>query len=380
MPEKIHELPYVWKKKLLALESGEFNNVSLDNVLSINMADPTELTISAGAITKTQGYHTVDTQSDDASDDLDTINGGAVGDMLTLAGANDAREVVITRAGNIRFQPEHMLEVFTFSSPTGASGTFYAGGFYTAPAAHAALTQASATQTYVTALSPHGTHAFAVASGAGTVGAGGSTISIVVSGTNTSGAGDSEVLVADVTAMTTNKYYQTTKSWVGVVTYTLTKTGGTSATYAATFNYGKAAYDSFDGRSHTIKLIECMGRAGANDTGFDIQLIHHKATGWTYSAAAFAPGTTAIASLVGDYGTNNDLVINERFKWEKEISTTIAGTTGEGFLVKVITSANKAVEFMNISIYAEVIPDDHHLKNTNQAIQLIHNGTYWMMV
>jgi hypothetical protein len=71
-------------------------------------------------------------------------------------------------------------------------------------------------------------------------------------------------------------------------------------------------------------------------------------------------------------------VTNERFKWERELSTSVAGTTSEGFLVRVITTANKAVEFMNISIYAEVIPNDQHLKTTNQSIQLLYNGTNWM--
>jgi hypothetical protein len=179
--------------------------------------------------------------------------------------------------------------------------------------------------------------------------------------------------------MATNQYYQTTKKWVGVFTYTLTGAGG-ATTFDATFNYGKASYESLDERLHTIKLIECMGRAGANDNGFDIQLLHHKATGWTYSAAAFSPGTTPLCSLVGDYGANNDLALNERFKWEHELAQDVQGTASEGFLIRVITTANKAVEFMTLSIYAEAIPNDWHLKNTNQAVQLIYNGTNWMKV
>jgi len=61
-----------------------------------------ELTISSGAITITQSNHTVDTQSDAASDDLDTISGGTTGSMVYLAAANGARTVVIKHgAGNI---------------------------------------------------------------------------------------------------------------------------------------------------------------------------------------------------------------------------------------------------------------------------------------
>ena len=62
----------------------------------------TELTIAAGVIAATQTYHSVDTQGDDPTDDLVTINGGAVGDLLTIHAANDARTVVIKHnTGNI---------------------------------------------------------------------------------------------------------------------------------------------------------------------------------------------------------------------------------------------------------------------------------------
>lgn len=61
-----------------------------------------ELTIATGAITKTGSYHTVDTESDAASDDLDTINGGANGEILILAAADSARTVVVKDGtGNI---------------------------------------------------------------------------------------------------------------------------------------------------------------------------------------------------------------------------------------------------------------------------------------
>jgi hypothetical protein len=63
---------------------------------------PTELTISSGAVTVTQNYHTIDTESDAASDNLSTINGGTDGMVLVFRAANDARTVVIKHDdGNI---------------------------------------------------------------------------------------------------------------------------------------------------------------------------------------------------------------------------------------------------------------------------------------
>lgn len=61
------------------------------------------LTIDAGgAVTKTQSNHIIDTFGAAASDDLDTINGGIVGDWLILRPANDARTVAVKNGtGNI---------------------------------------------------------------------------------------------------------------------------------------------------------------------------------------------------------------------------------------------------------------------------------------
>lgn len=62
----------------------------------------TELTISSGAITVTQGLHTVDTESDAATDNLDTISGLAANQIVVLKAANTARDVVLTNGvGNV---------------------------------------------------------------------------------------------------------------------------------------------------------------------------------------------------------------------------------------------------------------------------------------
>lgn len=81
------------------------DGLQVDNTADIQelrLYDATELTIAAGVITRTQSYHSVDTQNDDPSDNLDTINGGAWGDVLIIRAANDARTVVIKHnTGNI---------------------------------------------------------------------------------------------------------------------------------------------------------------------------------------------------------------------------------------------------------------------------------------
>jgi len=91
-------------KRVSRLEGQD--NHSYHSLLSFGT--PTELTIAVGAITITGSYHTVDTEGDGATDDLDTINGGVIGDLLILQAANDARSIVIKDGtGNI-FMPADM--------------------------------------------------------------------------------------------------------------------------------------------------------------------------------------------------------------------------------------------------------------------------------
>lgn len=71
--------------------------------LGINTVAATELTIAAGAVTVTQTPHKLDTESDAATDDLDTISGGGEGKIIIIEPADDARTVVVKNAtGNIR--------------------------------------------------------------------------------------------------------------------------------------------------------------------------------------------------------------------------------------------------------------------------------------
>lgn len=80
-------------------DGGDF--VTLD-LAKLKDSAGTELTISSGAVTHTNSFHTIDTESDAASDDLDTISGGAEGDYLTIMAANDGRTVVVKNGtGNI---------------------------------------------------------------------------------------------------------------------------------------------------------------------------------------------------------------------------------------------------------------------------------------
>jgi hypothetical protein len=249
----------------------------------------------------------------------------------------------------------------TFKSPTGASGIFHAFGYYAASATSVALNQGSLTQAYGSANNAYGAKAFAVASGAGTASGGTSGVpTLTVSGTSYNPATgvrtatDTELLVADATAATTNKFYETTKYWIGAVTFTLATTGNRTS-YAFTFNYGLGVALQFNSQDVIIQRVTATGRAGGNDTGFNIQYLKHSPTGWVYAASGFVPGGTVLWDMNVDYVTEKNLVNGVRWRWTRSnLTQAILGRSGEGIVVRITTSANNAIESSDYRIYYSV--------------------------
>lgn len=88
------------------LTAAQLNTDVRDNELFlrayISPDATTELTIAAGVITVTQTYHTVDTQADAATDDLDTIAGVSEGMVVILCAEHTDRTVVLKHGtGNL---------------------------------------------------------------------------------------------------------------------------------------------------------------------------------------------------------------------------------------------------------------------------------------
>ncbi len=240
----------------------------------------------------------------------------------------------------------------------GANPDIFAFGFYESNTADANLTQASTTQTLGTANISYAAHAFAVTGGAGAVDTG--VVGLRVNGTSINDQGtrttsDTETIIADITAVSLNDYQETAKKWLGQVTFELFTVSGSPTTFSLDFNYGLAKYDDWFNADFTITDIEAVGFAGANDSNFDIKLMHHRSSGWTYSAAAFSPITAAntIASLVTDHSTDDQLLSSQHFSWKRDdLSEAIAGTGSEGYLIFISSSANNAIEYLNLHVGA----------------------------
>lgn len=245
---------------------------------------------------------------------------------------------------------QSMIKSYTMSD-VGTDDTSYIGGFYEAPAAHTTLTiGGTVTQTYGTANLCYAAYAFVVASAASA-----NACVLTVSGKSIDDngvtvVGDSEVVVANTSTSSTNAFYQTVKKWLGTITYTLTGAAG-----AFTFNYGLAQYEHMGDRDFIITSFTCYGKSAANGTNYDIQLLHHEFTGWTYSAAAFVPGSTPVCSMLTDYGASSSIATGEYYSYTRtNLYEKVKGTIDEGMLVRVHETTNNAFRYgsfaMNIII------------------------------
>jgi len=227
------------------------------------------------------------------------------------------------------------------------TGSHYVGGFYEFDASAATLTMGGTeTQVFGDTDNAYAAHAFCVASGAG-----GTDLVLTVTGVSITDAGvrtpaDSEVIVADTDAAVTDQYFETSKKWLGPVTYTLTGSAG-----AFTFNYGLCKYEDFGNRAFTITDFESTGLAEANETGLNIELLHHETTAFVYSAGAFDPNQTALISLVGDHATDDNVDIGNHFAYKRAgLSTMIDGANSEGVIIRVTTAVNNSITYMNFHL------------------------------
>lgn len=112
-----HHTPHAFEEELTSpLQNAPLGQLdsAITNLLAgalafsqIRFASPTELEIIGGAITVTQSYHTIETEGGAPTDNLDTINGGAAGDVLFIQAADATHTPTIRHngggTGNIRF-------------------------------------------------------------------------------------------------------------------------------------------------------------------------------------------------------------------------------------------------------------------------------------
>lgn len=105
--------PKTWIAQPLVKEDLNTYIRDNQNFLKTNVAwgAAAELTISSGAVTATQSYHKIDTEGDAASDNLDTINGGAEGKVIVIRCVSSARVIRVKNGtGNIEMATDVVLD------------------------------------------------------------------------------------------------------------------------------------------------------------------------------------------------------------------------------------------------------------------------------
>jgi hypothetical protein len=256
----------------------------------------------------------------------------------------------------IRFIRRPKNKTFPFTSQGVGSGTYYEGGFYDWATTSATLTQASLTQTHGTAGTTKAGHVGIVPSGPGTVDTG--QVGLRVTGTQDSETGpqtgaQTAIITDDITTLTVDVMVECAEKFSGQVTLELYVVSGSPTTYSLTFNYGFSKYEDFFNEDATIASFECIWRGGGNDTGFNIELLHHKATGWTYSASGFVPGNGAIADRLTDQGIDSNVTNGEDGAYKRTNLDTFLDSDGtEGYLWRITTTANNTIQIMYINMEA----------------------------
>jgi hypothetical protein len=187
---------------------------------------------------------------------------------------------------------------------------------------------------------------FMIVTGAATV----DEVTIRVTGVSQTDAGvrtpgDSEdIVIPNGTPIDT--YFETSKKWHEQVSVE------TIAGTAVTCNYGWCKYHDVQNTDFTISGLEAIYASDSTDSTSDIELLHHKATGWTFNVGADPTTPAAVASRSGDHGASIDHEVGAGAWKRANLSLPIAGSLSEGFLFR-LTSGSTGVgnlSFRNVTI------------------------------
>ncbi|MCK5600813.1 hypothetical protein KAR91_03030, partial [Candidatus Pacearchaeota archaeon] len=267
-----------------------------------------------------------------------------------------ATEGIIYVSPSLALQRQIISGEYNFTTVNIGAGIYYKGGFYRAPTTSTALTQASPTVTYGSANSLYDAHGWVVCAGAGSTDAG--VVGLEISGTSiTDGGvetvGDRDTIILDITGLALDEYYEA-KKFIGTITIGLITISGSPTTYSLTINYGFSKYEDLENRDFYLAGCNVGGLASATDASFNVELMHHTTTGWTYAATGFVPGNGAITSIAGTHASYTT-ISGEEFAWKRtELDQFIDGNGAEGVMFRITTGQNNTVQSMDLRIAVAV--------------------------
>ncbi len=234
-------------------------------------------------------------------------------------------------------------KTWAFFSPAGGAGVFYFGGFYLF---HSVAFIPAAGTNVGSANSSYAAHALVV------LGAASTDMVVRITGTSITDDGvrtATDTVDIDTSGGAVDAYYETKKKWIGQISYTLLSGTG------VTINAGFAKYWDNNNHDWIIAGLEATWLGGANDAGADIELLHHRTAGWTYGAGGSPTTPAPIAGMNADHVTEMQIVNNEPGAWKRQnLQEAILGSTDEGIIWRITTTANKAFEHGSLSTRVEI--------------------------
>ena len=350
---------------LLTLNSN--SEVIIQKLLTMTPSAVANIT-AGGGITVTNAHMRV--QGDGGAVDITAnpqIAAGVEGEFLLLQGASDTNTVTLDHGTGLHLHGgsytmrDHDYILFSyddvdneweeitrsapstekawhFLSQVAGSGTNYFGGFYEFNSGDDDFT---VTQTLGVANASYAAHAFLVL-GANTV----DTLTIRISGTSIDDEGnrvgsDTEDLVFTHPAVV-GDYVEGPKKWIGQIS--IDHIAGT----AKTCNWGFAKYWDNQNSAYILVGLEATWRGGATDADPDLQVIHHKPTGWTYNVGSTPTPPATVASMKTDHTPEYIVQNNVPGAWKRtDLNEAIDGGNGEGTILVMVTNANKTFEMGN---------------------------------
>lgn len=253
-----------------------------------------------------------------------------VGRVFTVG----ATGVIGVSLGTI-IKPEEITMSANFNSSVGVTNSDnYIKGFYTFDTGY---TPDGGGDTFGTANIMYGAHYYVVLGAAST--------DMVVRVTGNSWNENVEVIadfeLIDTSGGTTNDYFQTDKKWNGQVTITLESGTG------VIMNSGYSHYWDNNNRRFILTQVLWTGVAGANDTGPDFKVLHHKTTGWTYVAGGALPPTPLI-DLQNEI-TDGGLANGQAFSFKVSgFTDVIEGDNEEGIITVINYNSNSSIAYSDI--------------------------------
>ena len=247
----------------------------------------------------------------------------------------------------------------SFSSQGTGAGTFYAFGHYDWSATDANLTQALTSVSYGVANRTQAAHIGIVPAAAGVVDTG--QVGLRVTGIldseiSAQQSGQTAIITEDITTLTADTMIECSGKFSGNVTIELYVVSGSPVNYSLDFNYGFSKYSDFFNNDASLVGFSARWWGDANDNNMEIEVIHHKPSGWTYSAAGFVPGATPIVKRSDRQQLAGHVDLGAGGAWKvTNINQFLESGGAEGVIVRVTTTASNTFLncFFNIAALSE---------------------------